>query len=600
MDWNGETKELRTDDPKRFSALRDLVRDDISDRKDWKVRADKNRELRFKKTATKKPIYEGAPNIAEPIIDDLIRELKTAEVTILWQGAKLAQFVGIDAAGVQFAAQAEQVFDFHLRNSKRTRSRIAQIIDDRLCFGFGVAKLIPAKGRGGLKVPEFVKVSPYSLIVPTATDEMGEAERVCHIMRYTHSEFWRTAREDGWDKNAARTVLKKLAEKYGSTSAGTLSALDEDEDGESRARWRDGKLPESQGTITLWEIYYHAADTGPRVCLLSPDAPELPLYDRAWTWPAIQIETTMQTQQGPAQAIVFETDVPERPWPFVQFRNEDADGFYNTRGVPEVVETDQKEASSYRTVRAIALDFCGKPFLSGAKKSVNPFKFRAGDYLDGQSIVWADSPIQQQIYSQDFARSMAARRVGSPQGATSSMDMNRDKKTATEVQTQTRISAGMSADAVDRFAEPFADLFGQMWTYARREAQNNGGKTGLTSVAQLPLEAWAAEYCISAGVSGRTANQWQMLANMATILPYLQAFPSVAQFVQGGALGRWLFNLVDAELAKKVMADGSGLGAPIEQVVAQLGQVVGKHNQYLAEIAKTDAGTGGENVQAGA
>ncbi len=595
MDENlSHEREIRASDAGRHKLLRDLVRDDVADRKEWSDRARKNRELRFAKKATKRPLYEGAPNLAEPLIDDLIREIKTAEISLLWQAPKLAQFTGIDAQGVQFAAGAERHFDFHLRHAGQTRARIAQIIDDRLTFGHACAKIVDAEGRGGVAVPEFVKISPFSLVVPTGTDALCDAEHVCHIMRYTTAQYWRAARDEGWDKRAARLILQKRAERLGSpgTVAGTVESLEADEDGEDNARWRDGKLPESQGKITLWEIYYRTADAGRRVCLINPDWPDMPLYDRAWAWPAIPVQQVMQTPAGPVPYTVFDA-APEREWPFVQFRNEDADGYYAPRGVPEIVEVDQKEASSYRTVRAIAMDFCGKPYLSGAKRGANPFRFRAGDYLDGQQIVWAESPLQQQIYQQEYARQQSARRVGSPQSAMSSSDPSRgDKKTATEVQAQNRLATGMSADSVDRFGEPFAELFTAMWCQIARTARGNGGRSGLTEQQALPAEAWAADYCISAGVSGRTANQWQVLANMQSVLPYMQAFPAIAQFIKAGPLGQWLFNLVDAELAKSVVLDPSqgGAGAPIEQMVAQLGQVVGQHHKYLEAMAQADAG----------
>ncbi|MEI7902461.1 MAG: hypothetical protein WCK89_19605 [bacterium] len=60
------------------------------------------------------------------------------------------------------------------------------------------------------------------------------------------------------------------------------------------------------------------------------------------------------------------------------------------RGIPEILEVDQKEASTYRTTRAIAIDFAGKPFLSGHRRST-PFRFRAGEYcistgVSGRSV----------------------------------------------------------------------------------------------------------------------------------------------------------------------------------------------------------------------
>jgi hypothetical protein len=152
----------------------------------------------------------------------------------------------------------------------------------------------------------------------------------------------------------------------------------------------------------------------------------------------------------------------------------------------------------------------------------------------------------------------------------------------------------MNADSVDRFAEPFGALFASMWEEMRRGALVSGGATGMVSKGgeRLAFEAYTGDYCVSAGVSGRTANQWQILQGITqAVVPMVQVFPNIAQFVQAGPLGRWIFDLVDSELSRAVFVDG-GQGAPIEQTVAQLGQIVGMHHKYLAAMAQEDAGAG--------
>jgi len=61
-------------DVEHFGVLKDLVDADLKDRAQWYNRAVKNRTERVKRTNTVKPMYEGAPNLVDPIIDDLIRE----------------------------------------------------------------------------------------------------------------------------------------------------------------------------------------------------------------------------------------------------------------------------------------------------------------------------------------------------------------------------------------------------------------------------------------------------------------------------------------------------------------------------------------------
>ena len=520
----------------RFGVLKDLVDADLKDRAQWYDRAVRNRTERFKRTNTVKPMYEGAPNLVDPIIDDLIRELKQSIVTTLWQAPHLAQFIGLDDTGVENAEAAEAAFDFHLRKIPRTRARIAQCVDDVLMYGHGIAKLIEKRGRGGMTVPDFYPVSALSVVVPTSTHELEAAERVCHMMRYTVSEFRRAAKAGAWDVAVAAEALKIAAERKAPAGVGV-------DRGDSRTRYRDGTLNDSGSGVDVWEIFYETDDAGRRVCLLCPDCPDAPLSDKPWIWVTL---------------VGAEEEAPVRPWPFVQFRCEDTLGFYNSTGLPEILEDDQREASSFRTVRAIALDFAGKPFLKG-QKGTQPFRFRAGENIGQQEIVWFKTPGTEQIYQQDYARTLAMKRVGSQQGYVGSVAGGDQRKTATEVNALLGTANGMSVDAVDRFAEPWAEMFGMMWTFLSRQARANNGKCGLilSAASVLPPEVWAAEYCISTGVSGRSVNQHQTLTALTNLG---QLAPIVANMKEtlGPASVRdfylWIFNTLDTELARRVMA----------------------------------------------
>lgn len=522
-------------DEGRFKALKDLVDADIKDRKTWYDRARLNSTIRFKRKNTEKPCYENAPNLVDPIINDMIREAKQSIVTTLWQAPRLAQFIGLDQAGVENAEAAEAAFDFHLRRIGKTRSRIAQCVDDELTYGFGLAKLIEVNGRGGIDIPQFCRVSPLNVVVPTATLEVGNADRICHIMRFTVSGFHKAAVKGGW-KSTAVDAAEKAARKR--------SGNDVDR-GEARAPYRDGCLQDSNLEVEVWEIFYETADAGRRVCVICPDAPDVALSDAPWTY---------------VKLIGKEDDVPERPWPFVQFRCEDKAGYYNTSGFPEILEVDQTEASAYRTARGISLDFSGKPYLKGQGSSGRPFRFRAGENLGALEIVWAKPPLSEHVYQQDYARNLAMKRVGSQQGAIASVAGADQRKTATEVNAMMSAANGMSVDAVDRFAEPWGEMFGMMWAFMARTAIRNGGNCGMLSSGGkvLPMAAWTPEYCISCGVSGRSVNQIRTLTsltNLGQLAPVLENMTETLgkQAVKDFYL--WIFNTIDTELARKVMAN---------------------------------------------
>ena len=68
--------EILFTDATRFKTIKGLVDADLTDRSPWFRRAEKNRIERYLRTNTEKPIYPGAPNLPDPVIKDLIRELK--------------------------------------------------------------------------------------------------------------------------------------------------------------------------------------------------------------------------------------------------------------------------------------------------------------------------------------------------------------------------------------------------------------------------------------------------------------------------------------------------------------------------------------------
>jgi len=181
--------EMQFSNAGRFAALKDLVDTDLKDRAQWYDRAVKNRTERLKRTNTVKPMYEDEPTLVDPIIDDLIRELKQSIVTTLWQAPHLAQFIGLDDTGVAQAEPAEAAFDFHLRKTCRTRSRISQCVDDELTFGYGLSKLVEVAGHGGLVVTAEGTYRDKRVALKKSGGRHGG--RPSSVDRHVSPQYWR-------------------------------------------------------------------------------------------------------------------------------------------------------------------------------------------------------------------------------------------------------------------------------------------------------------------------------------------------------------------------------------------------------------------------
>lgn len=616
-----------------LKRLVDDVRQDLGDRAEWKTQVLKNRQNRFKKRATAKPAYPGAPNVVDPIIDDLIREVRDQEISMLFNTATLASFIPTSIEAVQTADTAEKLFDDHLRHFGYTRARLEVIFDHKRCDGMGVAKLVGEKTKAGDELPHFIPLDPLDVVVPVNTRSLSEADRVCHIINYTKAEFDAAVRSNKWDESAAKSLKAAIAEKSG-TGSGGVNATDGrgDETGGGRAGWKDEKLSDSHGTITVWEIYYtretkNGEGIGRRrfMAVLSPDFPEFPLSEKPWEYAPIVLGATQvvdpvtgQPQIDPAtgEPMVAATcePVPVRQWPFFQFRNEGRSlDYHDTRGDPELLEMDQKEASGFRTARLIAADFTGKPFIKGEKR-VEMFKFRAGDWLGDNAVVFSVPPTENLIYQGDYARSNSVRRVGGASGAVSGADPSRDRKTATEVSVTQQQASGTAANNVDRSAEPLGELFAAIWhdlAYAARLMRKSpplmvrAAATGPEeSGHEEMMKVFSHRYLVVCGLSGRTANTVMQLQQLNTVAAFAEKFPQVMQFTKGYELANLIWASINPAWARLVMIDpkraGQAGGAPIEQKVDQLmlmmqelGQIVGRQNKYLEVIAKEDQNANG-------
>lgn len=578
-------------------TLRDDVKQDITDRKDWAERIKKNRELRFKTKCTTKPAYPNAPNVCDPLIDDLIEEVRDQEISLLFSSAVLANFIPVGQDGLQTCKRAERLFDDHLRNFGKTRARLEVVFDHKLVDGMGVAKVLPEVTKDKGEVPHFTAVDPLDVVVPTATREIAQADRVCHILNYTKAEFAKAAGGNGWDVEKAKQISEALKSKGGGLSGASGVSNTGDEAGSGRAGYKSDQLSESHGVITVWEVY--SIKDGDRwLSVFSPDYPQWPLMDAPWAYaPIVQSVPGIDPMTGQQVMEPQQQPIPDRGWPFFQFRNEGRSlDYYNTRGVPEIIEMDQKEASAFRTSRLIAADFTGKPFITGEKKP-EMFKFRAGEWLGNNDVKFITPPATSMIYQGDYARSKASRRVGSASGSLSSSDSSRDKKTATEVSTMQQQANGASANKIDRAAEPLADLFGMIWHDLAYTARLLGQPPPLVASAEAQgagdlMEVFGPNYVIGCGMSGRSANTMMQLSQLNTVGEFAAKFPQTMEFVKGYDLASLIWGSINPLWARKVLVDpqqaGQSGGAPIEQRLAALSQIVQNQNGYLQTVAAAD------------
>jgi len=592
-------------------TLYSIVQHTLNDRSDWETRVDEWRTARLlSKTHGKQrtPPYPGAPNMAEPIIDDNVTCLTSAENSILWSSRVLAVFLPLSPSAQQHKRLAECAFDTLLRITLSVRAKVENLFDQKNECGMGLAKLTEnRKVMRGEVLPDFEPVDPLDVVVPTDTKRVRDAEWVVHICRYAKRRFREEAKSRDW-KNAEK-VLAYLRER-------ALGDGDS-ESGSEKSRVGLADMPSSTEQVTVWEQYHWKREGGAYkkyVTIYCPDAPQHVLNAYQWKWDDTYVPQTVVDQATGMPTVEVKTVVgDDRPWPFVQFRYENrSEYYYDTRGVAEKLKYDQKEASANKTAKAVMMDYCCKPFLTGSGSAAG-FRFRPGDVLP-QGMDFAIPPRVDPIfdYNMDLSRAAAARRVGSPQGSFSSLDKGKDAKTATEV-SQTALTHNMlSSDSVERFSESLGELFNLMWDYLTHNPVAIPAVIGKTATVADPA-IYEQDFIIVPGVSGKSANPDLLLRQLMTLGQLFSQFPQMGQFVRGADLAQLVFDQIDPKLTPSIVIEpqqAGPLGAPIEQVVGQLMQVVfgeqgkgGLVNQtqnnsaYLAAMAQAEqADEGGGEV----
>lgn len=585
--------------------LYDSIKQDITDRRTWRDRQRHATQLRLREIKRKREPYAGSPNFREPLIDDNVTQITSAEMSILWASRVLAAFVPIDTASAPYKPLLESGFDNMLRRTLSIRSKLECLLDGKNERGVNIAKMVMCD-RDGSVYPDVDVVNTLDLIVPTCTQRLADADRLCHIIRYTEREFVQEAAKRGWDMPAVDTIRKTL--KQTSQVLGT----DEDEYGTTKS-----KVTTSTGTqelgcsieqVVVWEVYHYQEDQGQdgtptfakMVSVFCPDKPELTLAEYPWKWE----DEIIPGQDQIGNMTIEVKPGKDRPWPFVQFRYENRKlTYYDSRGVADKLEDDQNEISANRNAKAILMDYTCKPFLQGTTTpgSVVTFKWRPGEVLPpGMSLVPPTPPPGIFDYNIDRSLAVASRRVGAPQGSLSSVtNRQKDVKTATEVNQASRQSMSLSSDAIERFAEPLSELFTMMWEYLQRHpAELTSVLSGQDTAQAVPPEAFKGRFFVLCAVSAKMAHPDLLISAIEQAAGFLRSVPQCLQYIRGDALAKVIFDLIDHRITPMVVVDPQAGTAPIEQQVAMIGQQVAAQGQYLTSIAQHDANGDGQEDSA--
>ena len=464
---------------------------DISNIDAWAARDEKicRKRLTERKAKRNKP-YPGAPNGVVPIVDDTTREKTDQEISMLANSRYFAHFIPLtEKMQAADLSKAQIAFDTYLRYIINAMPKIESALDTKNARGFCVIKIIRTNHDRYGMIPDFEPRDIRQIVVPTHTTDIQKAERITDLLPGKSPRAFEAELESHptWYKDVGKDILAKC------TSTDELS-------GDKHIKGTLGSTADLLGITTggksnkeikLWEQYVYADDwivgqdrfkrvkKGQKCKILySPRMPENLLSVEPWRDedvfeyfdPARLVqEMKAAAMEGREPKTGESKPGKERAWPFIQPRFENRSlAFYDSRGVGQLCMDDQLFATAELNAKMVMMDYFQLPLFtgSGSRGSTN-ISHEPGSYLpDGVSAVQMPSISPQFDFDIERHKRDAARRSGALSQYEFSGDLSSKKrvqKTAREIDEESMRGTMLSSASVDRFNNPWAEVFMQLW-----------------------------------------------------------------------------------------------------------------------------------------
>jgi len=381
------------------------ISDDLRDRVKWEARQIIWSRMRGQGVGRSNRPWPGAANVHVPISDTIITKLKPYYVVWIFGPELLASFYSLDDQGDSYTDSVAQWFDYKVRERSNFTDASICGIDSCLQNGLGVIKTYWDDAAERLA---FASIHPYFIIMPTyASNDLGEADRVVHVMQYSRAQYERDAAAKGF--NTDETYIESIVgegkpdkkyEQYRYTAEGL-----------SYSRLKE--------MIILWEVYLRGSDDQITVKTFSPLQPDEPARG--------DFRFPYEHKQVPLSLLPYElTD----------------GGYYSSRGVCEQVQMYEASACKMWNEKLDFMSIANRPVLSTQGGSINPqnIVWEPGAVYDS-ALTLVQQPTPPISFDEEINsnRSMAEQRVGIPDFGVGGSDQPQGNKTATETNVITNV-----------------------------------------------------------------------------------------------------------------------------------------------------------------
>lgn len=378
-----------------------LICEDVRARDTWARKQEYWYRMRGPGIRRSRLPWQGAANLHYPLADGIIDKMKPFYLQQLYAHERFADFTGKPGIDEELVQSAAYWFDYKLRYKSNLEEELAFVNDDLLVYGRGILK---CTWNVDEKKICHESIEPIYLIVPENCRSLELSERIVHVKHLTPWEYKYGPDSEKYNQDA--DFLKRI------TGSKDETQIDSQKAAQKLAR---GITHTDDKIIIVWEVYEKGEKSKWTVHTISPCCPDEEVRD------SFELPYKLYGKS-----------------PFIDFPFEDRKGYYESRGVCEILADMEGSMNKMWNEKHDCMTLYNRPVFSADRDVPNTgnIKLAPGQILPFK-VAMLNPGAPPISFDQEMAntRFVAEQRVAVPDfGVPSQSDKNKQNKTATEVQ----------------------------------------------------------------------------------------------------------------------------------------------------------------------
>lgn len=379
----------------------------------------------------KSPPWPGAADLHFPLSDTQIGQFKPFYYQQIFGNEVVATFIPKKKEDTELARMAEQWFNYQLCYKSNLKREHQIFIDQMLQCGQSVCKIVYDHNKGKVM---FDAVDPLSIIVPPYTRDIQDCDKLVHVIKYSVDSY---KRQSGYrqDDDFVKSII---GDSWSQSQSDQMNI-------EQMKQLREGfAVTCSDKQIIVWEVFVKDDEGNWNVLTYSPSRPD----------ENIKEPYPLPYEHGKLPFVQFEFEIKEK-------------SFFSSRGIVEMVAMEETYLDKLWNEKSDSMTLCNRPVCSITGTPIpnmENLRLNPGSVIGTKiepvifpkPIIDFDQEIQQ-------TRSIAERRVGTPDYGLTNNQPVMQSRTATEVNQISQQSSNSVNLRAAIFRNSLSDLYHQAW-----------------------------------------------------------------------------------------------------------------------------------------